>query len=311
MEVSARKAGRSRRRRWRLAASSTGFGRAATYWHAMLADLGACADRRLDRRLAHEPAARNHPRPSDPQSKRVNTLIGTWPLALWVPYEIYRRTHLQHHNDSRLTDPLDDPESYYWTEEQWRALGRARARAGRARNATFLGRVTIGPAWVAVRFWRGLIRQWLLARSRNGRDPAAPRARGRRRARLGDRRLPDAVLDLPAVLRLSRHGAGAGALLRRASRGGAGRASAPRSSRIRGFSACCSCSTTCMWRIICGRRSPGIGCRSSTGSIARRFLERNGGLLYNSYFDVWRRYWLLAARPAAASRSAETGGLTR
>ena len=36
------------------------------------------------------------------------------PLALWIPYESYRISHLMHHRDDRLTDPLDDPESYYW-----------------------------------------------------------------------------------------------------------------------------------------------------------------------------------------------------
>ncbi len=83
----------------------------------------------------------------------LNDLIGQWPLALWLPFETYRRTHLLHHNDSRLTDPLDDPESYYWTEAQWGALGRLGAVLVRA-QATLLGRMTIGPAWAMARFWR-------------------------------------------------------------------------------------------------------------------------------------------------------------
>jgi len=87
----------------------------------------------------------------------LNDLIGQWPLALWLPFENYRHTHLQHHNDARLTDPLDDPESYYWTEEQWRALGRAGAILVRAQS-TLLGRMTIGPAWAMARFWLGEVR---------------------------------------------------------------------------------------------------------------------------------------------------------
>ena len=34
---------------------------------------------------------------------------------MWLPFELYRQEHLQHHQDERLTDPLDDPETYYWT----------------------------------------------------------------------------------------------------------------------------------------------------------------------------------------------------
>ncbi len=82
----------------------------------------------------------------------INQYIGQWPLAIWLPFETYRRSHLQHHNDARLTDPLDDPESYYWTEEQWQALGPLGMLLVRL-QATLLGRVTIGPAWAIGRFW--------------------------------------------------------------------------------------------------------------------------------------------------------------
>ena len=82
----------------------------------------------------------------------INNLIGQWPLALWLPFETYRHSHLLHHNDARLTDPLDDPESYYWTEAQWRALGPMGAFLVRLQS-TLLGRVTLGPAWVIGRFW--------------------------------------------------------------------------------------------------------------------------------------------------------------
>jgi fatty acid desaturase len=91
------------------------------------------------------------------RSRRLNAWIGAWPLALWLPFEAYRRSHLQHHNDTRLTDPLDDPESYYWNRRQWDeigALGRGLVRA----QATLLGRVTIGPAWSMSRFWGNEIR---------------------------------------------------------------------------------------------------------------------------------------------------------
>ena len=74
-----------------------------------------------------------------PTRKRaVNEAIGCWPLSLWLPYSIYRSTHLAHHRDENLTDPLEDPESYYWAEDQWgalRTIGRA-PRCTRSRRCS-------------------------------------------------------------------------------------------------------------------------------------------------------------------------------
>ena len=91
------------------------------------------------------------------RNRRVNEAIGCWPLSLWLPYSIYRSTHLAHHRDENLTDPFDDPESYYWTETGWRGLGpvwRAIAHA----QTTLLGRVIIGPAFLIGRFVSELAR---------------------------------------------------------------------------------------------------------------------------------------------------------
>ncbi len=86
--------------------------------------------------------------------RRFNRLIGIVPLSLWLPYERYRQTHLVHHVDERLTDPLDDPESYYWTEQQWAQLNSAERLLVRAQT-TLAGRILIGPFWSISRFWRG------------------------------------------------------------------------------------------------------------------------------------------------------------
>ena len=43
-------------------------------------------------------------------------------------------THLRHHNDSRLTDPLDDPESYYCTQGNGARSGRLGPGFSSARN---------------------------------------------------------------------------------------------------------------------------------------------------------------------------------
>jgi fatty acid desaturase len=86
----------------------------------------------------------------------VNNLIGQWPLALWLPFEIYRHSHLAHHNDERLTDPLDDPESFYWRREDWDGLGRA-GRVIVRLQSSLLGRMLIGPIWASATLWRGEI----------------------------------------------------------------------------------------------------------------------------------------------------------
>jgi fatty acid desaturase len=79
------------------------------------------------------------------KSRLVNDAIGCWPLSLWLPFSIYRSSHLAHHRDANLTDPLEDPESYYWTRENWGALGPL-ARALMTAQSTLLGRIVLGPA---------------------------------------------------------------------------------------------------------------------------------------------------------------------
>lgn len=86
------------------------------------------------------------------RSRALNTALGTPPFWLWLPFECYRATHLTHHRDERLTDPLDDPESRYWTPDGWRELGRF-GRALVAVQQTLAGRLVVGPLWSIARFW--------------------------------------------------------------------------------------------------------------------------------------------------------------
>ncbi len=88
---------------------------------------------------------------------KVNALLACWSLSLWLPFECYRHTHLHHHLDNRLTDPLDDPESNYWTPEQWRALGPF-GRFCMVAQATLLGRIIIGPGVAVWRYLAGKLR---------------------------------------------------------------------------------------------------------------------------------------------------------
>ncbi|CAI0719597.1 Fatty acid desaturase [Serratia entomophila] len=76
---------------------------------------------------------------------RVNQLFGLLPLAVWYPYGLYRDSHIQHHRNEHLTDPHEDPESYYFSQAQWRRFPRLFPLLARVRN-TLAGRVAFGPA---------------------------------------------------------------------------------------------------------------------------------------------------------------------
>ncbi|MEG3128780.1 fatty acid desaturase [Pantoea cypripedii] len=75
---------------------------------------------------------------------RLNQLFGTLPLAVWYPYGLYRDSHLAHHHNHTLTDPQDDPESYYLTPQHWARLQPWQRRIIHLRN-TFPGRLLLGP----------------------------------------------------------------------------------------------------------------------------------------------------------------------
>jgi fatty acid desaturase len=87
------------------------------------------------------------------RSRWLNAAIGFWPLSLWLPFECYRQSHLRHHRDERLTDPFDDPESYYWSAESWHALGPLGRSLVRVQT-TLGGRIVIGPLWTVQCFLR-------------------------------------------------------------------------------------------------------------------------------------------------------------
>jgi len=84
-------------------------------------------------------------------NQRINDAIGSIPLSLWLPYEIYRESHLEHHRDEHLTDPIEDPESSYFTRTAWESLGGTGRLLARW-NTTLLGRLTIGPAVMFLSF---------------------------------------------------------------------------------------------------------------------------------------------------------------
>jgi fatty acid desaturase len=71
-------------------------------------------------------------------------LIGVLPLAPAYPYRRFKALHLRHHHDENLTDPYDDPESYYLDGRKWDEIS-APLRLLLSINNTMIGRIVIGP----------------------------------------------------------------------------------------------------------------------------------------------------------------------
>ena len=83
----------------------------------------------------------------------LNTALAMAPVALWLPYPLYRSRHLSHHATQHLTDPLADTESFYVQPERWRRLGPGRRLLLRVHN-TLAGRLLLGPTLAILTFWR-------------------------------------------------------------------------------------------------------------------------------------------------------------
>jgi fatty acid desaturase len=90
--------------------------------------------------LQHE-AIHRHPTASTAWNEALVWL----PLGVVVPYRRFREQHLLHHVDERLTDPYDDPESFYVASSEWDRLPRW-LRSVLALNNVLAVRILIGPA---------------------------------------------------------------------------------------------------------------------------------------------------------------------
>src|SRR5687768_1261431 len=96
--------------------------------------------------LQHE-ALHGHPT----RSAALNEAMVYPPLGLLFPYRRFKSLHLRHHNDAALTDPYDDPESFYLAAADWQRLP-APLQKVLDFNNTFLGRFTIGPLVMLIGF---------------------------------------------------------------------------------------------------------------------------------------------------------------
>ena len=114
------------------------------WWYALPGALTVAFHSSLQHEILHGHPTRNG---------LLNEALVFPALGLFIPYRRFRDLHLKHHNDERLTDPYDDPESFYLTSSDW--SGRCALICLLLRfNATFAGRMVIGPALAMWGFWR-------------------------------------------------------------------------------------------------------------------------------------------------------------
>lgn len=81
----------------------------------------------------------------------VNEAFVFLPMGLVWPFRRFKTLHLRHHRDERLTDPLDDPESYYlalWRHSEMPAAMKTLLKI----NNTMAGRFVLGPWLAAIGF---------------------------------------------------------------------------------------------------------------------------------------------------------------
>ena len=97
--------------------------------------------------LQHE-TAHGHPT----RQAWINEAVVFPSLWLWLPFRIYRETHLIHHRDEKLTCPVNDPETNYLTPEAWERMGPT-ARLFRRALGTVAGRLLLGPPFYVGRLF--------------------------------------------------------------------------------------------------------------------------------------------------------------
>lgn len=85
-------------------------------------------------------------------NQRLNEAIIFPNIALWMPYTLYKETHLTHHINHQLTDPELDPESYYLSPSTWQQSSGFQKAYYRFYN-TFFGRFFWGPAHIIGKLW--------------------------------------------------------------------------------------------------------------------------------------------------------------
>ncbi len=81
----------------------------------------------------------------------INEALVFFPFGLFYPFRRFKALHMKHHNDERLTDPYDDPESYYRAALDWERIPAWLKRVLEINN-TMLGRFLLGPGLMILGF---------------------------------------------------------------------------------------------------------------------------------------------------------------
>lgn len=129
---------------WAAFGLVTYFHASLPVWAVMLAGMLLVT---LHGSLSHE-ALHGHPT----GNALVNEALIFIPISLWFPFRRYRKLHLIHHRNDFLTDPAEDPESYYFDPQAYAGVS-APLKALYTANNTMLGRFLLGPAISTTRFW--------------------------------------------------------------------------------------------------------------------------------------------------------------
>lgn len=85
------------------------------------------------------------------RNQKINDLLISPPIGVLVPYLRFKSCHLTHHINENITDPYDDPESYYLDPDVWKAKPDW-LRLLLIANNTLAGRMTLGPGLAAIGF---------------------------------------------------------------------------------------------------------------------------------------------------------------
>ncbi len=101
------------------------------------------------------------------KSKLLNRLLLLFPIGWIIPYERFRDTHIEHHNTDELTDPFDDPESWYHPRFKYENMNRV-IRAILTFNNTLLGRMLIGPAISIPKFYISEVKEFFANKEKRG-----------------------------------------------------------------------------------------------------------------------------------------------
>ncbi len=86
------------------------------------------------------------------RNKLLNRLLLIVPIGWIFPFERFRDTHIEHHETGNLTDPFDDPESWYLAQDSWAASNGIK-KTLLTFNNTLFGRMLIGPIISLGRFY--------------------------------------------------------------------------------------------------------------------------------------------------------------